>query len=153
MIRITAPIVSEFAHVNTLNGPDFGLRIHWVAIAATIMATHMAAIGWLLKKFFIAGNSRSQRRFHPLAHSWARIANLPMHVDGIRAVHVVNAPGRQIEAYFVRLADQRKNAASRGIGRGIRHGDALGHGGELDRRRRILSRTDAHHTAIPTRSL
>ena len=67
MIRSTAPIVSEFAHVNALNGPDFGLRIHWVATAATIMAMHMPTIGWLRKKFFIAGNSRSRRRVHPFA--------------------------------------------------------------------------------------
>ena len=65
MIRSTAPTVSEFAHVNALNGPDLGLRIQLVATAATIMATHMATIGLLRKKFFIAGNSRSRRRIHP----------------------------------------------------------------------------------------
>src|SRR3954468_7274101 len=122
MIRSTAPIVSEFAHVNALNGPDFGLRIHWVAIAATIMATHKATIGWLRKKFFIAGNSRSQRRVRllahfPFEHSWARVANLPPHIDGIGAVDVVNAPGRQVEPHPVRLPDQCKNPAARGIRR------------------------------------
>src|ERR1019366_8723536 len=115
MIRSTAPIVSEFAHVNALNGPDFGLRIHWVATAATSMAMHMLTIGWLRKKFFIAGNSRSRRRVHPFAHSWARVATLPPHVNGIRAVHVVNAPGPQVEPHLVRLADQCKNSTARGI--------------------------------------
>src|SRR5882762_3709706 len=83
MIRSTAPTVSEFAHVNALNGPDFGLRIHWVASAATIMATHMATIGLLRKKFFIAGNSRSRRDVHPFAHSILRI-----HGHGLRTCHL-----------------------------------------------------------------
>ena len=68
MIRSTAPIVSEFAHVSALNGPDFGLRIQWVATAATNMARHMATMGWLRKKFFITGNSRSRRSVHPFPH-------------------------------------------------------------------------------------
>src|SRR6266567_5294510 len=143
MIRSTAPIVSEFAHVIALNGPDFGLRIQWVATAATSMAMHMPTMGWLRKKFFIAGNSQSGRRVHPFAHSWAsswasswaRVANLPMHVDGIRAVHVVNAPGRQVEPHLVRLAHQCKNPTACGIRRGIGNSDALRCGGELDRRR------------------
>src|SRR5215468_85747 len=114
MIRSTAPTVSEFAHVNALSGPDFGLRIQLVATTTTIMATHMLIIGWLRKKFFIAGKSRSRRRIHPFAHqpfsnSWARVANHPMHVDGIGAVHVLNTPGRQVEPDLVRLADQCKN--------------------------------------------
>src|SRR6516225_10227100 len=103
MIRSTAPTVSEFAQVNALNGPDFGLRIQLVATAATIMAMHQPTIGWLRKKFFIAGNSRSRCRVHPFAHSAllrARIANLPPHIDGIRAVDVVHAPGRQEEAHL-----------------------------------------------------
>src|SRR5450631_2987726 len=165
MIRSTAPIVSAFAHVNALKGPDFGLRIHWVATAAKSMAMHMATIGWLRKKVFIAGNSRSRRRVRPFAHSWAnswasswassraRVANLPMHVDGIRAIHVVNASGRQVEPHLVRLADQCKNATARRIRGGIGNGDALRCGGELDRRRQIWSRTDAHHATMPARSL
>src|SRR6266550_1943509 len=158
MIRSTAPIVIAFAHVNALNGPDFGLRIQWVATAATSMAMHMLTIGWLRKKFFIAGNSRSGRRVHPFSHypfsdSWARVANLPMHVDGIRAVHVVNAPGRQVEPHLGRLSDQCKNSTARGIRRRIGNSDALRCGGEIDRRRHILSRTDAHHAAMPARSL
>src|ERR1700750_3463257 len=116
MIRSTAPTVSEFAHVNALKGPDFGLRIQLVATAATIMATHMAAMGLLRKKFFIAGNSRSRRSTHPFAHSFAllraRIANLPSHIDGIRAIDVVDAPGRQEEPDLVRLTDQCQNAAA-----------------------------------------
>src|SRR5450432_4024096 len=161
MIRSTAPIVSAFSHVNALKGPDFGLRIHWVATAARSMAMHMATIGWLRKKVFIAGNSRSRRRVRPFAHSWesswasswARVANLPMHVDGIRAVHVMNAPGRQVEPHMVRLADQCKNATARRIRGGIGNGDALRDGGDLDRRRQICPRTDAHHPAMPARSL
>ena len=128
-----------------------------MATAATSMAMHMPTIGWLRKKFFIAGNSRSRRRVHPFAHSWAsswaRVANLPPHVDGIRAIHVVNAPGPQVEPHLVRLADQCKNSTARGIRRGIGNGDALRCGGELDRRRQILSRTDAHHATMPARSL
>src|SRR6266576_1867355 len=120
MIRSTAPIVSEFAHVIALNGPDFGLRIQWVATAATSMAMHMPTMGWLRKKFFIAGNSRS---------------------------------GRQVEPHLVRLSDQCKNSTARGIGRRIGNSDALRCGGEIDRRRHILSRTDAHHATMPTRSL
>src|SRR5215213_268715 len=141
MIRSTAPIVSAFAQVNALKGPAFGFRIQWVATAATSIAMHMATIGWLRNKVFIAGYSRSRRRVRPFAHpwasSWARVPNLPVHVDGIRAVHVMDAPGPQVEPNLVRIADQCKNATARRIRGWIGNGDALSDGGELDRRRQI----------------
>src|SRR5690242_16297290 len=94
MISSTAPTVSEFAHVNALNGPDFGLRIQLVATAATIMATHMVTIGLLRKKFFIADNSRSGRLLHPFAYfmgkdSEGRIYEMiRIHGHGLRTCHL-----------------------------------------------------------------
>src|SRR6266702_4637705 len=101
------------------------------------MEMHMLTIGWLRKKFFIARNLRSRRQVCRFSHSRAWVANLPMHVDGVRAIHVVNASGREIEPDLVRLADQGKNSAPSWIRRRVRDGDALRCGSELDWRRQI----------------
>src|SRR5208282_422442 len=153
MIASTAPIVSAFAQVNALNGPDLGLRIHCAPTAATIIAMHMPTIGWLRKKNLIVGNSRSWCRVHHFGPLGARVVNPPSHIDGISAVHVLNAAGSQEETQLVRFAEQCQNTPACGIRRGIGNGEALRSRGELDRRRQILSRTDTHHAAMPTRSL